>query len=141
MGKGYYILMLELRRNTPVKVGGLGTFSFSPGLYCYIGRAIKGLKKRIIRHFLQGHPKRWHIDYLIPFTTPVGVLLFPLREGISECNLAQTLRKLGGQHFPPHFGASDCRCPGHLLFFPTPNPHQLLMIANSLRHYPLPFVD
>lgn len=115
--RGHYILVLELQKEVEIKVGRLGPFPFRPGIYCYVGRDKSHLKQRLARHCRERKPNRWHIDYLLPHTRMLAVLLFPL-EGLTECSLASMLVKEGGIPFPPRFGASDCHCPGHLILLP-----------------------
>jgi len=137
MQRGYYILILEIKKEHRIKIGKLGVFSFREGLYFYVGRAVKGLRKRIMRHFLLNHPKRWHIDYLTPYATSLGVIFFPLAKGISECTLAKKLNNIGGEYFPVFFGASDCRCRGHLLYFASCSFEILPEVVNAMRDYRL----
>jgi len=114
---GHYLLVLKLQGIRKLQVGKLGTFTFPPGIYCYVGRARNHLRQRLARHGKKEKPQRWHIDYLLPHTQIEAILLFPL-EGLTECNLVQRLVGMGGKPFPPRFGSSDCRCQGHLIFFP-----------------------
>ncbi len=115
---GHYLLFFRLGHALSLQVGSLGCFDFQPGLYCYVGRAKRDLRQRIVRHCRSDKPRRWHIDHLILHVEMVAVALFPLT-GVSECGLAQKMVRLGGICHPPMFGAaSDCRCPGHLVRFP-----------------------
>ena len=95
-------------------MGRLGTFTFDPGLYCYVGRSKTHLRQRLARHSRKEKTTRWHIDHLLPHTSIRVILLFPL-EGLTECILAQSLARQGGIPFPTGFGASECSCPGHLI--------------------------
>ncbi len=115
--RGHYVLVLDLEKRTRISVGKLGTFTFSPGLYCYVGRARTLLKQRLARHCRQEKRPRWHIDYLLPHASILAVILLPLDQ-YTECTLASRLILAGGTAFPSRFGASDCSCPGHLVHFP-----------------------
>lgn len=76
-----------------------------------------GLRQRILRHLRSSDEKRlhWHIDYLRA-CLPVEEVCWQEGEGI-ECALANLLAGQA-QRWAPGFGASDCRCAGHLLHWP-----------------------
>ncbi|HOO04698.1 MAG TPA: DUF123 domain-containing protein [Methanomassiliicoccales archaeon] len=62
----------------------------------------------------------WHVDHLLAQGQPVGALLV-YSEARLECRLAEELSRLEGvRRHVPGFGASDCRCPGHLLLCEEP---------------------
>jgi Uri superfamily endonuclease len=69
------------------------------------------------RHFKQEKKCRWHIDYL---STRMAVtrVWYTTRSVKLECQWAQHFFDLGGTLPVKGFGASDCRCNSHLLFFP-----------------------
>jgi sugar fermentation stimulation protein A len=114
MDSGIYIAILYLSKTSNIAVGKLGTFNFRKGFYFYIGSAQRNLSARLERHSKKKKPLRWHIDYLSIKTEMLGAItIFGTRE--LECQLAKTL----GNNFElavPGFGASDCRCGGHLFF-------------------------
>lgn len=57
---------------------------------------------------------RWHIDFLRAHVKPSAWRLLPL-DDTTECMLvAQALTTDGAARYPRHFGATDCRCGGHL---------------------------
>ncbi len=114
---GHYILTLQLKNKSSISIGKLGTFVFPPGTYCYVGRAKLHLRQRLARYFRQDKKIRWHIDHLLPHTEIQAIFFFPLGD-TTECTLAQKLAEKGGIPYPPRFGASDCRCKGHLIQFP-----------------------
>lgn len=109
---GTYIAVFYLPKRRRLTVGGLGCFWFVPGLYLYAGSAQRNLPARLERHARKVKPLRWHIDYLSTEAAMIGAMIVPgLRE--RECELAREL----GQMYElvmPGFGASDCRCGGHL---------------------------
>jgi len=118
---GTYALFLRLDRERVLTIGRLGHFHFPAGLYAYVGsaRGPGGLAARIARHLRRSKPLRWHIDYLRPHTRPVAVWL-TLGVRRRECAWAQGLAAMEHAAIPaPGFGASDCRCPAHLIHFPT----------------------
>ena len=114
MDSGIYIVILYLPKTANIAVGKLGTFNFREGFYFYVGSAQRNLSARLERHSKKKKPMRWHIDYLSIKAEMLGAItIFGTRE--LECQLAKML----GNNFElavPGFGASDCRCGGHLFF-------------------------
>jgi len=111
---GVYLFTFDVPREVVVTVGALGAVRLTPGRYGYAGSARRGLAARLARHARRRKPRRWHIDYLAEVAWPVGALTWPWREG-RECRLARAVVAIGvGRAGPPRFGASDCRCQGHL---------------------------
>lgn len=113
---GLYVVWLRLSAPCKVRIGALGAMQFQPGIYAYVGSAQRNRDARIRRHLRLDKPLRWHFDYLRPCGTVVAV---SLAEGdrAGECILAERLRVQAGAAIEhPRFGASDCRCPGHLLY-------------------------
>lgn len=123
--KGFYILILHMEKETTITIGKLGTTPFPPGTYCYVGRAKTCLRQRIARHSRKTKSLRWHIDHLLPHVEIRSVFLLPL-DSTTECALARQLMGKGGTPYPTRFGASDCRCPGHLIYLPTHHSRQIL---------------
>jgi len=119
--KGIYALILHLVCREEITIGRLGKFTFPAGYYLYLGSALGpgGLEARLTRHLREGKRPHWHIDYLGPVARPVAVWL---AEGDRrrECAWAARLAQMDGASLPvPGFGASDCRCPAHLVHFST----------------------
>jgi sugar fermentation stimulation protein A len=111
---GLYIAIFELSDAQNVRVGKLGSFEFEAGTYFYVGSAQRNLTARVERHARQNKPLRWHIDYLSTQATMLGAIVIPgPRE--QECRIADELRRMYDSPVPG-FGASDCRCPGHLFY-------------------------
>ena len=116
--RGTYTLLVHIRSATAVQVGRLGTVHLQPGYYIYVGSALGpgGLPSRVHRHLRPNKEKRphWHIDAL----TALGVIeeVWWVESGTrQECALASVLTKVG-KLAVAGFGASDCRCPGHLVW-------------------------
>jgi len=116
--RGTYALLVHIRSATVLQVGRLGTVHLRPGYYVYIGSALGpgGLSGRINRHLRPTEEKRphWHIDAL----TALGVIeeVWLAESGKrQECAWASVLTK-AGKLAAAGFGASDCRCPGHLVW-------------------------
>ena len=118
---GSYVLILRLSKRTPISVGKLGEFVFPSAWYAYAGsaRGPGGLGARVARHHRGSETRHWHIDYVRPHTELIAVW-YALGSGKRECQWAAALSELPGAFTTaPHFGSSDCRCPAHLIGFPS----------------------
>jgi sugar fermentation stimulation protein A len=116
---GSYLLLLRLDEASMIAVGKLGTFAFAPGWYVYAGSALGGLDQRLAHHLNPSGARRWHLDYLRDVAVVCDVCRFP-GQVRRECDLARAVRSLDGAAIPvPRFGASDCRCAAHLVYFPN----------------------
>jgi Uri superfamily endonuclease len=114
---GSYSLLMELPAPRTLTVGRLGSFRFPAGWYVYAGSALGGVEQRVARHLRPSHVRRWHLDYVKAEATIRQSHAFPGRERC-ECDLAAELLSRSGAAVPaPRFGASDCRCPSHLIYF------------------------
>lgn len=123
---GTYLLLLELDIAKRIQVGKLGEFAFPAGWYVYAGSALGGLAGRVSRHLRPSRVRRWHIDYLRAEAPIRSVHMFPGGER-RECELARTVLALPGAVAPvARFGASDCRCLAHLVYFPQRPPPEYL---------------
>ena len=114
---GIYALELRVKRTVNVTVGRLGLICLTPGAYLYIGSAQRNLRARVGRHFAREKRIRWHIDHLTTHDaiTVTRAVVWPLGKEW-ECGLAEALVAAGlAERAVPGFGASDCRCGGHLL--------------------------
>jgi len=117
MAKGIYQLLIHLPENISVVIGKKGRFRFPKGYYVYTGSALNGLEKRIGRHLKKNKKHFWHIDYLLDFASIKEVYFFT-NSKLEECALnLKMLGKPDAKIIMPKFGASDCRCPAHLVFF------------------------
>lgn len=119
---GTYVLLLTLPEETRLTVGRLGAFGFPAGTYAYAGsaRGPGGLAGRLRHHLSPVARPHWHIDALRP-AAAVSAVWWCADEVIREHDWAAALRALPGAGLAvPRFGASDCRCPGHLLHFAMP---------------------
>jgi Uri superfamily endonuclease len=115
---GTYALLLRLWAGADITVGRLGIFTFPAGYYVYVGSALGrgGLPARLARHGRQQKRMHWHIDYLLAYARIIGVQTDTSGERL-ECTWARKwLHKPGAQIIAPGFGASDCRCPAHLVY-------------------------
>ncbi len=112
---GLYILLLRLARDARLEAGALGRLDFRAGWYAYIGSARRALSRRLARHLRLAKRRHWHIDALRASAADVKALAIRgTRRG--ECELAAAVRAISDGSVP-RFGASDCRCAGHLFCF------------------------
>ncbi len=122
--RGTYLLLLELERETEITIGRLGTFSFPAGYYVYIGSALGygGLNARLARHRKHTKKFHWHIDYFLLYARIVGLKTDNSGERL-ECAWARAMLNMpGARVVAPHFGASDCNCPSHLVYLGDTRP-------------------
>lgn len=111
---GLYAVVMLVARPALVRAGALGKFTFEAGTYVYIGSAQRGMAKRVARHRARVKPMRWHVDYFRAKARWAGAVAYPGMAG--ECELAAgVMQALDGRVAARRFGASDCRCPGHLV--------------------------
>ncbi len=118
--KGTYILVLSLTERQTIAVGKLGSLTFPPGNYLYVGSAFGagGLAARL-RHHLKPSKLHWHIDYLRA-VAQLEAIWFSEDGQRSECQWSTILYNL-----PPlsclqrGFGSSDCNCVAHLYYCAT----------------------
>jgi Uri superfamily endonuclease len=116
---GTYALVLAATACREVAIGRLGMLAVQPGFYVYVGSAMGpgGLAARIGRHRRGDKRLRWHVDYL-RIVARIEEVWYAAGSRHRECRWANALRKMSGAGIPmARFGASDCRCPSHLLFF------------------------
>jgi HEAT repeat protein/Uri superfamily endonuclease len=115
-----YLLALWLRRAERISVGRLGSHFFPVGWYLYVGsaRGAGGVAARVGRHARRvGCDKRayWHVDFLRERAVWAGAWAARRDEPL-ECKWAEQMRALpGARVIVRGFGASDCRCPAHLI--------------------------
>jgi len=74
------------------------------------------MSTQLERHSRKKKALHWNIDYLSAKAKMLGAITIA-GPRVLECQLA---RKIGGMFEPavPGFGASDCRCKGHLFYAP-----------------------
>ncbi|MBM3494942.1 MAG: GIY-YIG nuclease family protein, partial [Armatimonadetes bacterium] len=119
---GLYRLWFDFDSDVRVRVGVLGAAHLLAGRYAYTGSALRGIRARVGRHLRGDGPLRWHIDYVLPHARVVHVEAWP-NPAITECALnAEALLVPGSVYALRGFGASDCRCPAHLVRVPSWTP-------------------
>jgi Uri superfamily endonuclease len=120
---GTYVLVVQLDLLERINIGRLGILNFEAGYHLYVGSALGpgGLGGRIRRHLRPDSEKRshWHIDALTSrgSVTEIWWFVGPERQ---ECDWVDILAKVGDR-IHRGFGASDCRCAGHLVSLPDSN--------------------
>ena len=146
--RGTYALVIYLPRRHTIRIGFLGEFEFPRGYYLYIGSAMNGLGARIARHLVGNRlahratnekdnaaikqwrdrkkKMHWHIDYLLEYASVKEVWTHRGAERF-ECLWAQAALQLPkAKIIAPNFGASDCRCATHLVYFGNRPPEGLV---------------
>ena len=113
--KGSYVLLIHLPETQRITVGGLGEIDFNSGHYAYVGSARREIALRLKRCLHRERKPHWHIDYLLKQSRIYDVFMVDSGDSL-ECRIADGLRRqlscVAG------FGASDCRCQGHLFYAP-----------------------
>ena len=121
---GTYALWMATPEPLELVIGRLGRRRFPAGHYLYLGsaRGPGGLAARLGRHRRLEKRQHWHIDYLRSAMEVQGVWALASDEAL-ECRWAQAAAILPGAAIPVgRFGASDCRCPAHLVHLQDPSP-------------------
>jgi len=130
--RGTYSILLKCSRRFRLKLGCLGYVDVKRGHYVYTGSALgKGptsLEGRINRHRNRSKSIRWHIDYLTKRREMYfeGSVCLRSRTRL-ECAINEAvLEHLHGVPIVRHAGASDCRCPAHLVRVAEPSTGDLI---------------
>ncbi|MBI2267693.1 MAG: DNA/RNA nuclease SfsA [Armatimonadetes bacterium] len=110
--RGSYILVLKLRNRRNIPVGCLGTLSFPPGFYIYVGSAMANLESRMERHRHLRKRHHWHIDELRAAAEFHSLQAVRSSDRL-ECEIARALSRIADWEVSA-FGASDCSCKTHL---------------------------
>jgi len=114
--KGVYLLVINLKKNSRIKVGRLGRITFPKGFYVYVGSALNNLQARVARHLNSKKKLRWHIDYLLASpNAEVEMVITRQTEKRIECKVNEIIQKFGKP--VEKFGSSDCKCKSHLTYF------------------------
>ncbi len=131
--RGSCLILARLAQDRHTHTGALGSLRFPAGWYLYAGSARKGLTSRTARHLRRGRKRRrWHMDYLAEIAEELRS--FPIRSGEDlECELAARFRKLSDGTVP-RFGASDCDCESHLMYY-RENPLHRAEFFDMLLYY------
>ena len=114
-------MILRLTAPAVLTIGKLGGFPFAAGWYAYVGSAFGagGLRGRLSHHLKHEHRLHWHIDYLTQAAALEEIWYLASETGY-EHDWANLLTTLPHATLPvSRFGASDCKCPAHLFYFPV----------------------
>jgi len=115
-GTGAYLLGISIPNAYRVQIGKLGNFLLKTGYYIYCGnaRGPGGLAARLTHHLRPSKSPHWHIDYFKTAGKITDIWTIVTDESL-ECALSQSFIDHGFTTAIPRFGASDCRCSGHLI--------------------------
>lgn len=115
--KGTYCLVVELKEDSQISVGKLGSVDFRKGYYVYVGSALNSLVSRLKRHLSSEKKIFWHVDYLLDnSSSKIVEIVFTVDSGKWECRLGDMIStEADGQ--VSNFGCSDCKCTSHLFYF------------------------
>jgi len=96
----------------------LGKLKFPAGRYVYVGSALGsgGLAARLARHRRSEKKLHWHIDYFLRHARILAVRVDGSGLRLECAWVRRMLRSPGTRVAARRLGASDCRCPAHLLF-------------------------
>ena len=116
---GTYALILESKSAFSTKVGKLGRVTGDAGFYIYVGSAFGpgGVEARIRHHKKSVARPRWHLDYIRRFM--VLKEIWTTYDSVKrEHQWANVLSSFSRAKIPfSGFGASDCSCVSHLIYF------------------------
>lgn len=114
---GTYALILQTKLTASLQIGRWRQIDIEPGYYIYVGSAFGpgGVRARVARHCRTDKPKRWHIDYLREFVTPLAAWISYEPEKL-EHGWAQVLYNKNETSPILGFGCSDCSCYSHLFY-------------------------
>ncbi len=111
--KGIYCLIINVKKDSCIRIGALGQIKFKKGKYVYIGSAQNGIEKRVARHLSQNKKVKWHIDcLLLNSNVKIEKVFYKLAAKKEECKTAGFLDK--SEVSIKGFGCSDCKCNAHL---------------------------
>ena len=129
---GVYLLEIFLHKPKKIEVGALGMHTFPPGYYYYAGSAQKNLKARIERHYRVKKRAHWHVDHLLAEGHLKNYYTWEADKK-GECKISSYLKKeLEGEVVVSGFGASDCDCESHLIYFSNPLSEDELAIEDII---------
>lgn len=136
--RGVYILVTYLDKDELISIGAHGKMQFPSGYYAYVGRAKRGLFKRIERHKKKHKQMHWHIDYFLGKAKIIKDLPIITNKDI-ECIIADNLSKISDEVIP-NFGSSDCHCDSHLFYF-RENPLYKRNFIEMVTYFRLDFIE
>ncbi len=116
---GSYLLRFDLTEPSTVEVGALGAVTFAAGSHYYAGSAFGpgGVAARVARHVHGRGRPHWHVDRLRALAAVREVWYSHAPVNLEHAWSQALLALPGARPGARRFGASDCRCPGHLVHF------------------------
>jgi Uri superfamily endonuclease len=133
LGPGTYILLFHMTKDSTLRVGKLGRFTFPAGYCLYVGSAMGrgGISGRLKHHLSPSEVLHWHIDYLGKVAS-LEEIWYQESQARQEHCWATLLNTLGSLPVVG-FGASDCRCQTHLFrFLRRPRIHSFQKVLRNL---------
>lgn len=117
MMKGTYCLLINLKKDSRIKIGNkLSFINFKSGYYIYVGSAMNSLEARLNRHLSDDKKKHWHIDYLLlNKNSQITDIYYTASTKKVECEIARNISPNSSEI--DNFGSSDCECNSHLFYF------------------------
>lgn len=117
MMKGTYCLLINLKKDSRIKIGNkLSFINFKSGYYIYVGSAMNSLEARLNRHLSDDKKKHWHIDYLLlNKNSQITDIYYTVSTKKVECEIARNISPNSSEI--DNFGSSDCDCNSHLFYF------------------------
>ena len=117
MMKGTYCLLINLKKDSRIKIGNkLSFINFKSGYYIYVGSAMNSLESRLNRHLSDDKKKHWHIDYLLlNKNSQITDIYYTVSTKKVECEIARNISPNSSEI--DNFGSSDCDCNSHLFYF------------------------
>ncbi len=112
LNTGSYIICYHQENGQKIKIGKNREYYFEAGYYLYVGSALNSLSARTSRHKKKVKNKKWHVDYLHPPMKYIKTYNFNALD--IECEISKKLEEFA--EVIHGFGASDCRCAGHLFY-------------------------
>lgn len=113
-------MLLAPEHRGRLRIGGLGDLGPGEDVLAYVGSALGpgGVHARCAHHRRIAIHPHWHLDYLRPHCQILGIWVAYGSER-REHLWAGAFAALPGSEIPlPRFGATDCRCPAHLVRLP-----------------------
>lgn len=114
-------MVIKLKEDTTIKIGGLGLIYFKKGMYYYVGSAMGNigsstLINRVKRHVSEPIKKKnhWHVDYFLQDNNAEisQIFIIPNNQKI-ECLISEEIQGISMDQIKK-FGCSDCKCKSHL---------------------------
>lgn len=117
INKGNYCLIINMKKDSEIKIGAKGFMFFNSGYYVYVGSSLNSLSKRIERHISEKKKKHWHIDYLLlNKNAKIKEVIYTYCSEKIECEISVNINKYADNYIEL-FGCSDCNCASHLYYF------------------------